>query len=301
MEKTFKQQVFLLLRILPEIAKEKDFALHGGTAINLFYHNLPRLSVDIDLTWIPYGNREDDLKKITSRLNELRLRIRQHIPGLTVREPLSVADELKIYCSQGGTLVKVEVNTINRGVYGELVTRELSPKAQEVFQSYCEVQTVSRGQLFGGKLVAALDRQHPRDLFDIRQMMEDPGYTDDIHQGFLFCLLSSKRPLHEIFQPGLIDQRAVLESQFSGMTDEAFTYEMFEAERGRTLKQVMSRLNAQEKTFLLSFAAGDPHWLADDLSIFPGIKWKLMNIRKLKKTNKTKFLEQVKQLDEIFK
>lgn len=288
-----------MLRILPEIAREKDFALHGGTAINLFYHNMPRLSVDIDLTWLPYGNREEDLQKIRSKLNELAALVRKSIPGITVREPVTVEDDYKIYCSRAGTLVKVEVNTINRGVYGQVVNRELSPKACNLFQSYCEIQVVPQGQLFGGKLVAALDRQHPRDLFDIKNMLEDPGYTDDIHQGFLFCLLSSKRPFHEIFQPRFIDQRAVLESQFSGMTDEAFTYTMFEAERLKILDQVARRLTPREKTLLLSFAAGDPCWPKDDLSIFPGIKWKLINIRKLKKTNNAKFLEQFKQLESI--
>jgi hypothetical protein len=68
MDDIFYRQVHLLLRLLPEVAKVDAFALHGGTAINLFYHEMPRLSVDIDLTWIPYGERESDLQQIVEKL-----------------------------------------------------------------------------------------------------------------------------------------------------------------------------------------------------------------------------------------
>lgn len=65
MKDTYKKQVALLIDILLEIAKEDTFALHGGTAINLFHLNMPRLSVDIDLTFIPFSNnRNEDLNKM---------------------------------------------------------------------------------------------------------------------------------------------------------------------------------------------------------------------------------------------
>lgn len=48
----YRRQVQLLVRVLPLVDTEKCFALKGGTAINLFYRALPRLSVDIDLLYI---------------------------------------------------------------------------------------------------------------------------------------------------------------------------------------------------------------------------------------------------------
>ena len=48
MKDTYAKQVMLLLEILPDVAEEKNFALHGGTAINLFHLNMPRVSVDRD-------------------------------------------------------------------------------------------------------------------------------------------------------------------------------------------------------------------------------------------------------------
>ena len=55
MNDLYREQVKLLLRVLPVISREEDFAVHGGTAINLFVKNLPRYSVDVDLTFIPLG------------------------------------------------------------------------------------------------------------------------------------------------------------------------------------------------------------------------------------------------------
>jgi len=77
--RNYKKQVALLLRVLPLISKETDFALHGGTAINLFQQNMPRLSVDIDLTYLPIADRETSLIDINKKL----LTIKQHLIGNT--------------------------------------------------------------------------------------------------------------------------------------------------------------------------------------------------------------------------
>lgn len=299
MDGKFKNQVALLLRILPEIAKENDFALHGGTALNLFYHNMPRLSVDIDLTYIPFGNRANDLAQIEGKLRALSIRLAKGIPSIQVKAPEEIGDDLKLHCSLGGVQVKVEVNTINRGVNGVPVIKILCEKAQDTFDSYCQIQVVPAGQLFGGKIVAALDRQHPRDLFDVNKMFDNTGYTEEIHNGFLFCLLSSKRPIHEILQPGFINQKTVLESQFSGMADEEFTYGLFESARIQLVETVHSRLRTEDKLLLKSFAEGNPQWPGKDWSIYPGIKWKLVNINKLKQADRKKFMLQLKLLEDV--
>jgi hypothetical protein len=155
MDPNFQKQVHLLLRILPEIAKEEVFALHGGTAINLFFHEMPRLSVDIDLTWVPYSTREEDLKQIREKLISVSSQIRKSIPAIQIREPFSEDDELKLYCLLSDITVKIEVNTINRGLLALPVKMPLCVSAQKIFDSYCEVQTVPFSQLYGGKLVAA--------------------------------------------------------------------------------------------------------------------------------------------------
>ncbi len=71
MRETYFQQVRLLIEVLPLIAREADFALKGGTAINLFVRDLPRLSVDIDLTYLPIADREEPLAAIGETVRKL--------------------------------------------------------------------------------------------------------------------------------------------------------------------------------------------------------------------------------------
>jgi predicted nucleotidyltransferase component of viral defense system len=80
----YKDQVKLLLAVIPEVAKEHCFALHGGTAINLFIRDMPRLSVDIDLTYIPIESRNESFQKITHALSQIKTRIERAIPNLDV-------------------------------------------------------------------------------------------------------------------------------------------------------------------------------------------------------------------------
>jgi predicted nucleotidyltransferase component of viral defense system len=296
----YKKQVQLLLRILPEIAREESFALHGGTAINLFYRNMPRLSVDIDLTWLPFDKRENDLRAIREKLIALRTRVLRVIPGIRVQEPVIESEEYKMrFSGTDGADVKVEVNTINRGVSGKPIILNLCPKAQELFEMYCEIQVVPFGQLYGGKIVAALDRQHPRDLFDIRNLLDESAYGDELKTGVIFCMLSSKRPFQELLNPSRPDHRRVLVSQFGGMTDQIFTYEMFEATRNKLIDAVRKSMTDQDRSFLRSFFLGEPSWFPYDFSKFPGVQWKLLNINMLKKSNPAKHKFQLNLLDDV--
>jgi len=67
----YREQVALLLRVLPIIGREEAFALKGGTAINLFVRDLPRLSVDIDLTFLPLVDRVAALSAIREALQRV--------------------------------------------------------------------------------------------------------------------------------------------------------------------------------------------------------------------------------------
>lgn len=69
---TYRQQVALLLRVLPFVEEERAFALKGGTAINLFVRDMPRLSVDIDLTWLPVEDRATSLAAINAAMLRIK-------------------------------------------------------------------------------------------------------------------------------------------------------------------------------------------------------------------------------------
>ena len=153
MKDTYKKQVSLLLEILLEVAKEDAFALHGGTAINLFCLNMPRLSVDIDLTNIPVSeNRDVDLQNIRSALERIKERLIKRIPAIRFSDPVRTEEELKLICTTSDALVKIEVNQINRGVIAATDLVVLCDKAQQSFDKFCEVRTVSQKQLWGGSL-----------------------------------------------------------------------------------------------------------------------------------------------------
>ena len=300
MKDTYKKQVSLLLDILPEVAKEDVFALHGGTAINLFCLNMPRLSVDIDLTYIPASeSRNTDLQNIRLALEKVKERLRKQIPNISFTDPMRAEEELKLICTTSEAMVKIEVNQINRGIIAETELKILCDKAQEVFDKFCEVRTVSQKQLWGGKIIAALDRQHPRDLFDIRNMINGIGYSMEIKEGFIFFLLCSKRPMQELLNPHPIDQSAVFESQFKGMTDNSFGIHEFENTRELLIKMINESLTDEDKGFLLTFSKGEPDWTKIDYSKFPAIRWKLLNIQKLKDNNPSKYAEQVDTVRQI--
>ena len=153
----------------------------------------------------------------------------------------------------------------------------------------CKARTVSYSQLYGGKIAAALSRQHPRDLFDWKYM--DMASFDDVKDGFMFCLLGSDKPIIESLQPNAIDQTEALENQFEGMSDTPFTYSDYEEARHNLIQQVNESLTEADREFLLSFEDGEPDWekcCAGDLSGYPSVKWKLQNIAKLKKENPQK-------------
>lgn len=285
MEKIYRKQVSLLLSVLPEVAKERCFALHGGTAINLFLRDMPRLSVDIDLTYLPIEDRDSSLKNIADALERIKLNIEKVIRGATITPRL---DAGKLLVSANGAAVKIEVNLVNRGALEETKDMQLCKKAQTTFEAFCVMPVIPPGQLFGGKMVAALDRQHPRDLFDVKYLLENEGFTDEIKQGFLLCLLCSDRPINEVLQPNFQDQRSVFNNQFTGMTDEAFTYEEFEKVRETLVAKVNDSLNDQDKAFLLGFKNVMPDWSIYDFQRFPSINWKLQNLQKLKENNPDK-------------
>ena len=301
MKDTYKNQVSLLIDILLEIAKESNLALHGGTAINLFHLNMPRLSVDIDLTFIPFSDfRNDDLTKIRQALNSVKLRLKTIFPHINFENEKRAEEELKLLCVKDNATVKVEVNQINRGLIAEPCTKILCSRAEEEFDRFCEIKTVSVGQLWGGKLNAALERQHPRDIFDVKNMLQETGFTEEIKQGFLFFLLCGKRPIDEVLNPNFINQRVVFDSQFTGMTNEEFTYEEFEKIRKELVPLIQKSLTDKEKDFLLSFVSGNPDWNDFDYSNYPAIKWKQLNINKLKQENPVKFRETIKKIDDLW-
>jgi len=294
----YSQKVELLLRLIPIVMEEGVFAVHGGTAINLFLKDLPRYSVDIDLTYIPLSGRQESLDDINLHLKSISDKAERQIKGLHVVPNFSTC---KLLCEYQGKQVKIEVNQTKRGIIGgEVLTVPLSDKAQDEFSLYCEAKIVPLTLLYGGKIAAALSRQHPRDLFDVKYM-EYP--INKCREGIIFCLLGSDRPIHESFAPRLIDQHEAMENQFTGMTNIPFSYEDFEETRSGLIEDVKSIMTEEDKRFLISFESGNPEWEGYEFEYFkeyPSVQWKLLNLKKLAKSNPQKLCDEADKLRKIW-
>jgi len=191
----FYGQVELLLRVLPLVAKEEVFALKGGTAINLFVRNMPRLSVDIDLTFLPVVDRETDFNTIGRALARIKQRTESSLANVkaelvTVR---GSAAPTSMNVESPSARIRIEVNFVLRGTVYPAVVLPLCRRAQDEFELFSEVQTLSVADLYGGKLCAALDRQHPRDLFDVKLLLAHEGITEEIRKAFLVYLMVRTR------------------------------------------------------------------------------------------------------------
>lgn len=298
MNKIYRDKVELLLKVMPVVFTEECFAMHGGTAINLFVNNLLRYSVDIDLTYIPLESRDDSIRHINEALVRIAEKVKTSLKGVRIIPRLDIC---KLTLEYHGRQIKIEVNQTKRGIVGgDVLILPLSEKAEDDFEMTVKARIVPLTLLYGGKVAAALSRQHPRDLFDIRHMSIPLG---DVKRGFIFCLLGSDRPIYESFAPSLIDQSEAMVNQFEGMTDIGFSYDDFIETRSRLIEDVNALMSDSDKRFLISFERCEPEWASSDYAEFanyPSVKWKLLNLSKLKKTNPAKLHANAGMLAEIF-
>jgi predicted nucleotidyltransferase component of viral defense system len=285
----------LLTQVAPFVFVDDTFALKGGTAINLFVRNMPRLSVDLDLVFVDYHlSREQALQRINDAICQSAERLTKR--GFQTHA-LAAADagETKLLVRRGNIEVKIEVNFVMRGTVQPVRRVSLTPNARETLLADLEIPVVSLEDMYGGKLVAALDRQHPRDLFDVMQLFAHEGITPGIQRAFVVYLASHNRPVHEVLFPTLHDIRQDYEQNFVGMTTEPVTVDALLAARERMLHELQHGLDVNERQFLLSLVANKPEWQrlgAGHLEHMPGIRWKLQNLERLQNANPKKFAEQ---------
>ncbi len=282
----YRAQVDLLLRVLPYVAMEESLALKGGTAINLFVRDMPRFSIDIDLTYLPFGEYGAALQGISDTLRRLKDRLGSANPRMAATVAAQGGDqEVRLICQSTDATIKVEVNTTIRGHLWPTRKIEITRAAQDEFNKSAVVALVSDAELYGGKICAALDRQHPRDLFDIHQLFASEGITAPIRLGFLAHLVSHSRPIHEVLRPNFQDQRNLFATHFDGMAIAPFTYDDFEATREQLVEEIHARLTDDDRAFLISFKQGQPDWslfAVGTLQNMPAVQWKLANIQRLK-------------------
>lgn len=289
-----------MIRILPFVAKENCFALKGGTAINFFQRDMPRLSVDIDLTYLPLEERNTTLNNISNSLHKISDDIRKIFKNVHVQEKKNGALISKLFVrDHEGIQITIEPNEVIRGTVYQTRLMSTSKKVEEVFESSAEIQVLSIGDLYGGKLCAALDRQHPRDLFDAKILLENEGITDEIRTAFVLYLAGHDRPMHEVLNPNLKEFQEVYQNEFLGMTNIIVSYDELVSTREHIISIINKSLTVSEKQFLLSIKNGEPNWgliNVSHINLFPSINWKLLNIKKMAPKKKKEQFEKLKSI-----
>lgn len=201
----YHHQVRLLMRTLPYVAEESCFTLKGGTAINLFIRNQPRLSVDIDLTYLPVAERGQSLLDINTALKNIGERIREVDNNIQITEfaPHSQNEITKLVVRTKDRIqIKIEVTPVLRGCVYDPVKMTVAQKTEDEL-GFVEINVLSFVDIYVGKIMAALDRQHPRDLCDVHQLLENEGITDELRTAFIIYLISHDHSPHSLLAPVL--------------------------------------------------------------------------------------------------
>jgi predicted nucleotidyltransferase component of viral defense system len=302
MNQIYLDTVRLLTQVAPIIFADGVFALKGGTAINLFVRDMPRLSVDLDLVFPDYTlPREEALASINKAIRNAAERLTTR-GFLTHTVASADAGETKLLVRRGNVELKVEVNFVMRGTVHPVRNASLSPRASEVLLADLELPVVSLEDMYGGKLVAAMDRQHPRDLFDCLQLFAHEGITPAIRRTFVVYLACHNRPVHEVLFPAVRDISQEYERTFKGMTAEPVELSELIATRERLIHELQHGLDADERKFLMSFVRNQPDWSLlgiSHLAELPGIRWKLYNLGQLANLSPKKFVTQAEVLERL--
>ena len=295
----FYRQAALVVQVLPHVARREEFALKGGSAINMFLRDLPRLSVDIDLTYLPFTPRKEALPAIRRGLDAVGMDLRAAIPGIGVQttDP-SATDALRLTLALDGCRIKIEVSPVARGVVWPTEMREVVAMVEDRL-GYSENRLLSFNDLFAGKMCAALDRQHPRDLFDIALLLDHEGIGRELLKTFLVYLIGHNRPIAELLAPRHRDIAALYDGEFKEMTREPVPLQTLLDARERLVADLHAALTEEDRAFLLSVKGREPDWSLIDLpgiADLPAVRWKLVNLDRMSEAKHAAALDRLRQV-----
>jgi len=278
------------MRLLPVVSTEAAFALKGGAAINLFYRDMPRLSVDIDLAYLPIEDRATSLKAIDGAFDRITSQINK-LPGASARRIAGVsAGDTRILANADGVTVKIETSPVMRGAISEPRLMRTNATVEDAF-GFVATSVLAFEDIYAGKLHAALDRQHPRDLFDVKLLYENEGLTDELFRVFLVYAACSNRPMHELLAPNEKNIADDFAREFAGMTVEPVELDDLISARAQLIGDIQGRLKGPTANFLIGLQSGEPNFDAIGLpqaADLPAIKWKILNLKTLIEDNPEK-------------
>ena len=300
MDKVYADTVRLLLVAAPEIFDNDIFAMKGGTAINLFVRDMPRLSVDIDTVYSPWQTpRDEALAAIAAELAAIAGKLTKR--GMRVRNvPRANLGDTTLIAERDGVQLKIEVNTVFRGTVLPIERRGVTARTSEMFGVELELPMLATAELYGSKLVAAMDRQHPRDLFDVSQMFASEGLSDATVECFVTYLAGHNRPIHEVLFSNDKDIAGDFQNTFVGMTTDAVSLDSLLGARARLRDELSRRLTDSQRKFLIGLARAQPDWAllkCPHAGELPALRWKLENLQTFRHRSPKDFENQARALE----
>jgi predicted nucleotidyltransferase component of viral defense system len=291
------KQVQLLVEVLPYVIMDKYFALKGGTAINLFVRDMPRLSVDIDLMYLPIEPRDESLSNIAKIFEDMSNTIESSMKFTKVHKLYQRGDGKlsKLQVERKGVRIKIEASPVTRGTVREPILMQNTQSVQDMF-GFVSTTVVHIDDLYAGKMCAALDRQHPRDFYDIRGLLDNEGISNNLMDVFIVYLISGNQPISKLLNPNRIDISRTYEEQFVGMTTVPVELEVLLQTREELIETVNKKLTPTHKEFLIGFKKGQPDWSLlpfKNIKELPSIKWKEINLSKMNDTSRTEVIKKL--------
>ena len=304
MKSNFLEQSKLVMQVLPLIEQEKIFLLKGGTAINFFYRDLPRLSVDIDLTYSFVESREETLNKANRALTKIIANLNSRLNLHTVVQKDNKQEFItKIEVQGKGSQIKIEPNFVFRGCLFPPKMLRTTPRVEEILGSFTSMGTLSFEDLYAGKLCALLNRQHPRDIFDVKLLLDNEGITENLIEAFVIYLSCDSRPINELLKPNLKNIQSAFDSDFYGMTDYHYPIEDLIKVQEHLCQNIISYLTSYQKEFLISLVELAPKWeiikFSENIKDLPSIKFKLINLDRMGSKSRLIYLDKIKKLFNI--
>ena len=239
------------------------------------------------------GNIHEILRKISADIRKLpRLKV-------TPSRLLDGRGEAKLQAEDHEVRIKIEPNYILRGHLFPTRDMQISKKASEEFNIDIYAKCLIFEDVYGSKLCAALDRQHPRDLFDVKLLLVRDGIYENIKHSFLLYLISGNRPINEMLVPNHKDIGSIYETDFKDMVNTKITLEELMQARATLCTEIMKSLNNDDRAFLQSFVRNTPDWNLvkhSKIKDFPAVRWKLLNQQKMSKEKSLAYIEAVDKL-----
>jgi hypothetical protein len=208
--------------------------------------------------------------------------------------------DTKLIVATDTSQVLIEVNAVFRGTLLPVERRRLSPRTAERFSVELELPILTPDELYASKLVAAMDRQHPRDLFDVWQLYESGGITDAMVECFVTYLAGHNRPTHEVVFGNNRDISIDYQGGFVGMTEEEVSLSMLLETRERLRQELPARMTRQQRQFLVGLAHARPDWSllqCKHAAELPALRWKLSNLETFRQRRPADFKRQAQLLE----